>query len=100
MANWLDRIAPKKLPVPTRVNLPARTNKGSGNNLLPTAPQNVFTEINKLPNASIVYAVAASALFVIALFFLFSGRWLNSFLVLLPAVCFLGFALHFMKHPQ
>ncbi len=50
-----------------------------------------------LPSASVIYGVAASGLFVIALYFLLTGRWFTGALVLLPASCFLGFALHFLK---
>jgi hypothetical protein len=52
----------------------------------------------KLPNASLIYGVAASALFVVALYFMFTGLWFTGLLVLLPGLCFLGFALHFLKY--
>jgi hypothetical protein len=51
-----------------------------------------------MPNASIVYGVAASVLCMIAIYFLFSRLWFTGLLVLLPAACFLGFSLYFMRH--
>ncbi|MGE3623387.1 MAG: hypothetical protein AB7H77_05905 [Bdellovibrionales bacterium] len=94
MANWLQKIFPpardqasRNLPTAYRRNplgLPARK----------AAPDN-------LPNASIIYGMAAAALFVIALYFMFfEHKWITGALVMLPAVCFLGFALHFLKYPQ
>ncbi|MFY9288026.1 MAG: hypothetical protein WAO98_05945 [Alphaproteobacteria bacterium] len=91
MANWLQKII---LPVPS----------GQKNQTLPTvlksrpiaSPQQQ-TAPDKLPGASIIYGMAASALFVVALYFLLSGLWFTGFLVLLPAGCFLGFALYFLK---
>lgn len=55
------------------------------------------SEAQKLPNASVVYGVGASILFVLALAILFNGLWLTALLVMLPAACFLGFAIHFIK---
>lgn len=56
----------------------------------PTSPQG-------LPNASIVYAVAAAILGVIAGFFILGGRWFTGIVVLFPALCFLGYAIHFIR---
>jgi hypothetical protein len=97
MANWLEKLLP---PTPTRQgpktgnrNLPANY----GQNRLPTGrlPPN-----QQMPNASIVYGIAASLLFVLSIYFLFSRMWFNSLLVLLPAACFLGFSMYFMKHSE
>jgi hypothetical protein len=90
MANWLQKFMP-----------PAATGERIRNALVPVksgqlvkpgmaaAPEN-------LPNASVIYGVAASVLIVVAVYFLFTGLWFTAFLVLLPAACFLGFALHFL----
>ncbi len=90
MANWLQKIM---LPVPAAKsrNLPVKVKPGQ----LVTPMTVVRPE--KLPNASVIYGIAASILVVIALYFLFRGVWFTGFLVLLPAACFLGFALHFLK---
>ena len=51
----------------------------------------------ELPNASLIYGVAAAALFAIGLFFLVQGRWVSGLLLLLPAGCCVGYALHYLK---
>jgi len=89
MTNWLEKIIPQNLQNSTGRNLlnPGRTPRGAQPNIL--------------PNASIIYGVAAAALFVIALYYLFFGHsWVKALLIMLPAGCFLGFALHFIKHPH
>jgi len=97
MANWLTRILP-----------PSQTGRGIGSSssMVPTKfrPQALVVKganqkrNEQLPNATIVYGVAASALIVIALCFFMKSVWVTGFLVLLPAACFLGFALYFLKH--
>jgi len=96
MANWLQKILP---PTPPREqgrrNLPVNLRRGP----LP-APLGMQPP-GRLPNASVIYGIAASALFVIALYFLvFEHRFISGFLVLLLASCFLGFALHFLRFPK
>jgi hypothetical protein len=94
MANWLEKLllpapqrqANRNLPAPVKQNRPLTSAGG---------PQ-----AGGLPNASIVYGGAASALFVIALYFALIGRWVTGGLVLLLAGCFLGYALHFLKYPR
>jgi hypothetical protein len=90
MANWLQKILPPAPAAKSR-NLPVKARSGQVMSSLPVAPP------DKLPNASVIYGVAASALLVIALYFLFKGVWFTGVLVLLPAACFLGFALQFLK---
>lgn len=51
-----------------------------------------------LPPATIVYGTAAGAFVTFALFLLLSGHWVEGLLTLLPAGCFVGFAVHFLKH--
>jgi hypothetical protein len=53
-----------------------------------------------LPPASIVYGSAAGAFIAFALYLFFGRHWLDGFLTLLPAACFIGFAVHLMKHGQ
>jgi hypothetical protein len=52
----------------------------------------------KLPNASLIYGIGAAALMTICLYFLFTGMWLTSLLLMLPAGCLLGFALHYLRY--
>jgi len=54
----------------------------------------------KLPNASLIYGMAAAALMAICLYFLFTGMWLTGILLMLPAGCLLGFALHFLRYQE
>jgi hypothetical protein len=97
MANWLEKILP-----PAGV---AKDGQGAGP-LAKRNPQRQVTSPNpvpivasgQLPNAALIYGIAAAALFAVALYFLFTGRWLTALLVSLPAGCFLGYALHFIKY--
>lgn len=91
MSKWLAKILPSSSGQSGR-NLPVRARSGPPSAPKPRNPQ------DKLPNASVVYGMAASALFVVAVYFLFTGMWFTGMLVLLPAACFLGFALHFLRH--
>jgi hypothetical protein len=94
MANWLDRMLP---PAPKgKVNLPALSKMAR--QMMP-ATQNV-PHSGKLPNASLVYGIAAGGLMAVGLYFLFTGSWFTGILVLLPAACFLGYALYFIKYQQ
>ncbi len=102
----LDRFFPKQPTKSDNRNLPVAASRASTPvNPNATPPQIVRllgqkVSSSNLPNATIIYGMAASGLLVAALFLLFSGNWLTSFLVMLLAICFLGFALHFMRHPQ
>lgn len=51
----------------------------------------------RLPNASIIYGIGASVLFVLALGLLFNGLWLTALIVMLAAASFLGFAVHYIR---
>ena len=94
MAKWLDKINPSSgrggnnLPMKSSGNVPSM-----GGGRAPEQPR-------ALPNASIVYGIAACLLFAMALYHFFTGRWFTGILVLLPAGCFLGFAWHFAKHAR
>jgi hypothetical protein len=90
MTNWLQKILPPTTPARKTI-LPAQRMPASPSDQSPPASAG-------LPAASVVYAIAAAALFAIAICFLVSGAWLTGLLVLLPAACFLGFSLHFLKN--
>jgi len=53
-----------------------------------------------IPNASLIYGVAAAILFAIALYYLFTGTWFNGFLVFVLGVAMFGYALHFLQNPD
>ncbi len=87
MGNWLQKVFPPPA-VPTRKsNLPATDARFQ--------PQRTT-----LPNASIVYGIGASLLFVAAFFFLISGRWFVGLGVLALGACLTGFAIYLMKNPD
>jgi hypothetical protein len=98
MANWLQKILPPATRQgPGRGNLPANPQRGKP----PSTQLGARSPASQPPNASIIYGIAASALFVIALYFLLFGhRVVAGFLVMLLAVCFLGFALHFLRYTK
>ena len=104
MPDWLTKFlqpnapkttASKRQVVAAKSNaLPAKSGNASPvRNYVPAEPA-------QLPNASIIYGIAASILLVIAILFLFRGMWGTFLVVLLPAFCFLGLAIHFLKHPN
>jgi hypothetical protein len=93
MANWLQKIFPVAPSPASKTNLPVIT----PDKIPPVATSQTSPQPASLPQASIIYAIAASALFVIAVYFLLTGRWFTCFLIMLPAFCFLGFALYYVK---
>ena len=90
MANWLQNFRPNADT--QKASLPVMRRPSA----LSTALNPMLRE-GKLPNASLIYGMAASGLFVVAVYFLFTGMWFTGGLVFLPAMCFLGFALYFLK---
>ncbi len=92
MANWLQRVLTPS-PVGTK-KAPLPVKRTQGQLALPNHPAPTHAV---LPAASVIYGVAASGFFVIAVYFVLTGRWFTGALVLLPAACFLGFALHLIK---
>jgi hypothetical protein len=92
MANWLQKASRASLSKLKTVNLPAVR---QGQSLRPLQP--LSGQPARVPPASIIYGVAASALFVMGIYFLFTGRWVTGLLVALPAAALLGFAMHFLK---
>lgn len=53
-----------------------------------------------IPNAALIYGVAAAILFTIALYYLFTGLWLTGVLVLVLAVALFGYALVFLRYSR
>lgn len=97
MKKWLQKIINPSTALALKRNLPAKTQSGKPPVL--TTLRNL--ELTKgLPPATIVYGVAAGALFAFAFYLLATGAWVNGLLTMLPAGCFLGFAVHLLKHGQ
>jgi hypothetical protein len=98
MANWLQKLL---APVPPSVkgNLPVTRSSMMQNKLQKMVA--IATQVRpskSLPNAAVVYGIAAAVFLVASLALIISGAWLSGLLVLLPMSCFVGFALHFIKH--
>ena len=92
MSNWLEKVLPGKTG---SSNLPAKAALSSS---LDTIRKLELTK--GLPPATIVYGIAAGAFFAFALYLLVHGHWLDGFLTMLPGGCFVGFAVHLLKHSQ
>ena len=98
MAGWLEKILPP----------PAKGKEGNLPALNPWASAVPAKNSNKtadhppghLPNASLIYGIAAAILIAISLYFLFTGMWFRAILLLLPAGCFFGYAMYFLRHPN
>ena len=53
-----------------------------------------------IPNASLIYGIAAAVLFAISLYYLFTGTWFNGFLIFVLGAAMFGYALHFLQNPD
>lgn len=93
MSNWLNRLLSPPDKGKSR-NLPSLN---LARELLPSQ-LGAGRPSEKLPQASLMYGIAAGGLLAIALYFLFTGSWITGILLLLPAACFLGYALYFIKY--
>jgi len=95
MQGWLQKILNPPTQTRKSSNLPVQTRNGNlpaqGQRPTPPLPQN-------LPNATIIYGIGASLLFVSAFFLLLSARWFPAFVVFALGVCLTGFALHLLKN--
>jgi hypothetical protein len=97
MSNWLQKITRKQPAHLAKRNVSTHVKRGVPS--VQVAWRKL--ELTKgLPNASIVYGAAAGAFFVFAIYLLFRKHWLDGLLTLLPAACFLGFAMHILKYGQ
>ena len=94
MSNWLQKFV---APPATKSGLPVKQVLGS----VPVLTTLRNLELTKgLPPASIVYGTAAGAFVAFALYLMVERYWVEGLLTLLPAGCFVGFAVHLLKHGQ
>jgi hypothetical protein len=96
MGGWLQKImAPTTTAKKDRI-LPIRmSNKGQ----LPAQPFQPGASLPcKLPNATVIYGIGASLMFVASFSLLLAGRWFSGIMVFFLGGCFTGFALHLLKH--
>jgi hypothetical protein len=93
--NWLKIILKPTAIAPKSPSLPVQQRSGA----LPAQPNR--TQAAKpapLPNATVIYGIGASLLFVAAFFLIVAGRWFPALVVFALGVCLTGFALHLLKH--
>lgn len=99
MSNWLQKFITPEDRQAAKRNLPAKMSDAKPPATVMTTLRNL--ELTKgLPPASIVYGSASGAFIAFALYLFIGRHWLDGFLTLLPAACFIGFAIHLMKHGQ
>ncbi len=88
MSGWLQKIMTiQKKPASKFV--PSLKGKNNHIQLIPG-----------IPNASVIYGIGASLLFIASFSLLLSGRWFISFLVLFIGGCLFGFAYYFLKYRE
>lgn len=85
MAGWLQKIL---TPPAVRKNANALAQRGKPASQVPQS----------LPNATVIYGIGASLLFVSSFFLLLEGRWVAAAAVFAIGGCLTGFALHLLKH--
>ena len=93
--NWLQKILNPTSSAQKSRALPVKARTGA----LPTQPNRSQTaKPTPLPNATVIYGIGASLLFVAAFFLIVAGRWFPALVVFALGVCLTGFALHLLKH--
>ena len=92
MARWLDRLIPPSQPRKS-AGLPSLDVRS----ILPQTLLSQGKKQSNLPNASLIYGVAAAALLAVGFYTLFVGSWVTGILIMLPAACLLGFSLYFLR---
>ena len=85
MAGWLQKVFTPPAVSQKINNLPA----------LELKPQEKH---QALPNATVIYGIGASLLFVASFFLMRTGRWFAALAVFALGICLVGFALHLLKH--
>ena len=85
MAGWLQKILTPPAVQKTGTALTRQSKQAA------QPPQS-------LPNATIIYGIGASLLFVASFFLLLGGRWVAAAAVFAMGGCLTGFALHLLKH--
>ena len=86
MVGWLQKILTPPAVLKKNANAVAQRGKP-----VSQTPQS-------LPNATVIYGIGASLLFVSSFFLLLQGRWVAAGAVFAMGGCLTGFALHLLKH--
>jgi hypothetical protein len=93
MGNWLQKIL---APPEKTEHLLAQTSRKEN---LPAQPLKPGTPLPpSLPNATIIYGIGASLLFVASFSLIVAGKWFSGFLVFFLGGCLVALALHLFKH--
>ena len=87
---------PKKSNAGYKGGLPSLDVKLGG--VLDTLRKVAAPKQENIPNASLVYGVAAAVLGTIALYYFFTGVWFTGLLVFVVACALFGFALVYMRY--
>jgi hypothetical protein len=92
---WLQKILTPPANQQKARKLPVAQRSGA----LPAQPmQRPGTRPQTLPNATVIYGIGASLMFVAAFFLVLAARWFPALVVFALGACLLGFALHLLKH--
>jgi hypothetical protein len=95
MKGWLQKILKPPVRAQGQRNLPAQKRPGA----LPAQPRGPQSgPPAALPNATIIYGIGASLLFVAAFFLLIGKHWAPALITLVVGGCLVGYALYFLKH--
>jgi len=96
---WIETFFPSKGTQRSHGKLPSLDIRGAK---LPTAfvssRPSSFGSGAKIPNASLIYGIGAGMMLACALYSLFTGAWVTSILLLLPAGALLGMALMYLRY--
>jgi hypothetical protein len=95
MGTWLQRILLPATKEETSGSFPAQR-KQTGLPAQPLKP--VLPRDPGLPNATIIYGIGGSLLFVASFSLLLTGRVFSGIMVFVLGGCLVGFAVHLLKH--
>gem|GEM_PF-797839 len=96
MGGWLQKILTSSAPTRRSGSLPIQSSKTGHLPAQPLSPQRSKPET--LPNATVIYGIGASIMFVASFSLLLAGRWFPGSVVFVLGGCLMGFALHLLKH--
>ena len=96
MGGWMQKILGTAPPAINTGNLPVQASKTG---YLPAEPLKMrAAPPQTLPNATVIYGIGASLLFVASFSLFLAGNWFSALWVMASGACLVGFALHLLKH--
>lgn len=96
MGGWMQKVLGTAPPVKNPENLPVQASK-TGHLPAPLLKTGGVPP-QALPNATVIYGIGASLLFVASFSLFLAGNWFSAIWVSASAACLVGFALHLLKH--